>query len=154
MTSYPLPQMPTRTTLLTLVSGRGRRYVELEDLTPSLHAVHGPAPGSSTGTWGWANGSVTRLSPRELEQLYAGELAVNVATGSAASLVRGRLVARPVADARDSPQPTLLTPRGHLSKAATNITGMVWVAIDLDCNLNYDVSIARTAGDILFVRWL
>lgn len=135
--------MAGETTLLTLVSGRGRRTVELEDLTPSLHAAQS----------GWANGSVARLSPRELEQLYAGELSVNVATSSTASLLRGRLVARPVADARDAPQPVLLTPKlaptGSSAKIAlrgiaANITGMAWFAIDHECNLNYDVSIFRT----------
>lgn len=142
--SVQLSQIPGETTLLTLVSGRGRRSVELEDLTPSLHASNA----------GWANGSVSRISPRELEQLYAGELAVNVATGSAASLVRGRLVARPVAEARDSPQPILLTPKqgptGSSVKipvrgVAANLTGMVWFAIDPECNLNYDVSLSPGA---------
>ncbi|XP_034248535.1 dorsal-ventral patterning protein Sog isoform X2 [Thrips palmi] len=141
--SVQLSQVPGETTLLTLVSGRGRRSVELEDLTPSLHAP--------LGSWGWANGSVSRLSPRELEQLYAGELSVNVATGAAASLVRGRLVARPVADARDAPQPTLLTPkmaptgstvRIAVKGPAANLTGMAWFAVDQDCNLNYDVSLS------------
>ncbi|KDR21447.1 Dorsal-ventral patterning protein Sog, partial [Zootermopsis nevadensis] len=114
--------------MLVLVSGHrngGRRsMVELEDLTPSLSS-------------GWANGTLDRLSARELEQLYAGELALNVATRMEPSLVSGRLVPRPVADARDSHSPILLKRLDETAPAT--LVGMAWLAIDSECSLHFEV---------------
>ncbi|KAJ9586696.1 hypothetical protein L9F63_019734, partial [Diploptera punctata] len=114
--------------MLVLVSGHrngGKRsMMELEDLTPSLIS-------------GWANGTIDRLSPRELEQLYAGDLSLNVATRTVSSLVRGRLSPRPMADARDSPSPHLLT-RTNMSTPAS-LAGMAWIAADSECSLHYEV---------------
>nr|CAD7201391.1 unnamed protein product [Timema douglasi] len=115
------------TPIIALVSGRGRKRVELEDLTPSFQS-------------GWANGTINSLTPRELEQLYAGELAVNVATETDRSVVRGRLQQRLVADARDSPKPMLLE-RQDVSTPAT-LVGMAWLAVDSECTLHYEVELS------------
>jgi len=78
-----------------------------------------------------------RLSPRELEQLYAGELSLNVATRTEPSVVRGRLAPRPMADARDSHSPVLLKrPNGT---APATLVGMAWLAIDSECTLHFEV---------------
>lgn len=103
-----------------------RRLVELEDLTPTFHN-------------GWANGTIDQINTRHLEQLYAGELAINVATTTARSLVRGKLVSRPVADARDAASPSLLL-RSDTYKPA-ELVGMIWAAVDVECNLHYDVRV-------------
>lgn len=97
--------------------------MELEDLTPSFHN-------------GWANGTVDQINSRHLEQLYNGELAVNVATTTTRSLVRGRLNARPVADARDTVAPSLLL---ETDKTVGDIGGMIWATVDIECNLHYEV---------------
>ncbi|XP_066993747.1 dorsal-ventral patterning protein Sog [Anabrus simplex] len=110
--------------MLTLESGRGRRRVEYEDFTPSLHA-------------GKASGIVDMLSPQELEQLYDGELALNVATLNASSLIRGKLVSKLVAEPRDSPAPVLLK-RQNIKKPAS-LVGLGWLAVDLECILHYEV---------------
>lgn len=114
--------------MLVLVSGHrsgGRRsMIELEDLTPSLVS-------------GWANGTIDRMSPRELEQLYAGELSLNVATRTEPSLVRGRLAPRPMADARDSHSPVLLKRQNETAPAT--LTGMSWLAVDSECSLHYEI---------------
>lgn len=110
---------------LSLASGRGRRRQELEDLTPSFRS-------------GWANGSLERLSPRELEQLYAGELSVNVASAERDSVVRGRLTAHPAADPRLADSPLLLKRADLTSPAA--VVGLAWVAVDNECSLQYEVS--------------
>nr|CAD7428067.1 unnamed protein product [Timema monikensis] len=121
-------ELPTDATpIIALVSGRGRKRVELEDLTPSFQS-------------GWANGTINSLTPRELEQLYAGELAVNVATETDRSVVRGRLQQRLLADARDSPKPMLLK-RQDVSTPAT-LVGMAWLAIDSECTLHYEVELS------------
>lgn len=101
-----------------------RRLVELEDLTPSFQN-------------GWANGTIDQINARHLEQLYAGELAVNVATTATRSLVRGRLVSRPVADARDAPSPSLLI--RHDTSTPADLVGLIWAAVDIECNLHYEV---------------
>lgn len=103
-----------------------RRLVELEDLTPSFQN-------------GWANGTIDQINARHLEQLYSGELAVNVATTATRSLVRGRLVSRPVADARDAPSPSLLLRRDTSTPA--DLVGLIWTAVDIECNLHYEVNI-------------
>jgi len=78
-----------------------------------------------------------RLSPRELEQLYGGELSLNVATRTEPSVVRGRLAPRPMADARDSHSPVLLK-RPNETAPAT-LVGMAWLAIDSECTLHFEV---------------
>jgi chordin len=82
-------------------------------------------------------GTVDRLSPRELEQLYAGELSLNVATRLEPSLIRGRLVPRLMADARDSNSPVLLKRPNETSPAT--LAGMAWLAVDSECSLHFEV---------------
>ncbi|XP_063233432.1 dorsal-ventral patterning protein Sog [Bacillus rossius redtenbacheri] len=115
------------TPYVTVSSGRGRRREDLEDLTPSFRR-------------GWANGSVGAPGPRELEELYAGELSVDVAVSSAGrvAVTRGRLQARPVADARDSPAPALLT-RPPGAPGPLELVAMAWTAVLDDCSLVYEV---------------
>lgn len=75
--------------IITLIDDSAKRKTELEDLTPSLQMD-------------CALGTVDRLGPRVLEPLYSNELAINVATEFEPTLIRGKLISRPVADARDS----------------------------------------------------
>lgn len=112
---------------ITLVDVTTKRKMELEDLTPYF-------------VDGWANGTVDKLSPRVLEPLYSGNLAVNVATQSENSLLRGRLSARLVADARDAPAPVLL--KREDKTLPPSAVGMAWVTVDNECHIHYDVSIS------------
>jgi chordin len=113
--------------LLMLIDESAKRKTELEDLTPSLVIDH-------------AVGTLDRLAPKVLEPLYSGDLAINVATERDQSLIRGRLVTRPVADSRDSAAPVLLK-RMDIT-APSNFVGMAWVAVDSECNLHYEVTLA------------
>ncbi|XP_023289861.1 dorsal-ventral patterning protein Sog [Orussus abietinus] len=113
--------------LVTLVDEGGKRRTELEDLTPSL-------------VGGLANGSLERPGPRLLEPLFNGELSV-VTASHVGSLLRGRLVQRPVADARDTAAPVLLR-RLNPEPVFPGPVGLVWAAVDLDCALHYEVEIS------------
>lgn len=114
--------------LITLTNDNGgKKNTELEDLTSSLEMDR-------------ANGVVDKLGPRVLEPLYAGDLGLNVATKSETSLIRGKFSVRPVTDARDSEEPILLKRVGD--HAPLHSVGMAWIAVDNDCNLHYDVSLA------------
>ncbi|ALC48636.1 sog [Drosophila busckii] len=110
---------------ISLIEEQGKRKAKLEDLTPSFN-------------FNQAVGSVDKLGPKVLESLYAGDLAVNVATEHETSLIRGRLVPRPVADARDSAEPILLKAT-HGGEAAA---GMAWMSIDNECNLHYELTLS------------
>ncbi|KAL0127431.1 hypothetical protein PUN28_005612 [Cardiocondyla obscurior] len=113
--------------LVTLVDEGGKRRMELEDLTPSLIG-------------GFANGSLDRPGPRLLQPLFNEELSV-VAASHLGSLLRGRLLERPVADARDTNAPVLLQ---RLTKEPTHPgpVGLIWTAVDLDCSLHYELELA------------
>lgn len=52
--------------------------------------------------------------------------------------MRGKLTPRPVADARDAAAPSLLL---QTDKQAGDISGMIWAAVDNECNLHYEVGI-------------
>jgi len=118
--------MDSPLTGLHLVAGKGRgRRQEIEDLTPSF-------------VGGWANGSVDRLTPRELEQLYGGELSISISLGDKENALRGRLTTHPAADPRLADAPLLLK-RANV-KSPASVTGVAWVAIDSECSLQYDVS--------------
>ncbi|XP_037724054.1 dorsal-ventral patterning protein Sog [Drosophila subpulchrella] len=110
---------------ISLIEEQGKRKAKLEDLTPSFN-------------FNQAIGSVEKLGPKVLESLYAGELGVNVATEHEASLIRGRLVPRPVADARDSAEPILLK---RVQDQNPHAVGMAWMSIDNECNLHYEVTL-------------
>ncbi|XP_018326831.1 dorsal-ventral patterning protein Sog [Agrilus planipennis] len=111
---------------ITLNDASTKRKTELEDLTPYFNN-------------GWANGTLDKLSPRVLEPLYSGNIVVNVTIPGFNSLIRGRLSPRFVADARDAPAPTLL--RREDSELPVSTTGMVWLNVDGDCQIQYDVTL-------------
>lgn len=114
--------------LITLTNDNGgKKNTELEDLTSSLQMDH-------------AVGIVDRLGPRVLEPLYSGDLGINVATKTETSLIRGKFMARPVTDARDAQEPILLKRIGD--HAPIHSVGMAWIAVDNECNLHYDISVA------------
>ncbi|XP_044272067.1 dorsal-ventral patterning protein Sog isoform X1 [Tribolium madens] len=129
-----LKTTPDNTTFITLVDVSTKRRTELEDLTPTFDFING-----------WANGTLAKLSPKVLEPLYSGNLAVNVATPNDTSLVRGRLVAKPVADARDAPAPFLLKRENYTLPASA--VGIAWLYVDNDCCIHYDVSISGLGSD-------
>ncbi|EDV92181.1 GH24183 [Drosophila grimshawi] len=122
---------------ISLIEEQGKRKAKLEDLTPSFN-------------FNQAIGTVEKLGPKVLESLYAGELGVNVATEHEASLIRGRLVPRPVADARDSAEPILLkqhmehgsSASASASASAGHSMGMAWMSIDNECNLHYEITLS------------
>lgn len=113
--------------LVTLVDEGGKRRMELEDLTPSL-------------VDGLANGSLDRPGPKLLEPLFNGELSV-VAASHLGSMLRGKFFERPVADARDTAAPVLLR---RLTQEPTHFgpVGLIWIAVDLDCSLHYELELA------------
>ncbi|XP_030377931.1 dorsal-ventral patterning protein Sog [Scaptodrosophila lebanonensis] len=114
---------------ISLIEDQGKRAKgKLEDLTPSFN-------------FNQATGSVEKLGPKVLESLYAGELGVNVATEHQTSLIHGRLVPRPVADARDSAEPILLKRVEHAQSVSPHAMGMAWMSIDNECNLHYEVTL-------------
>lgn len=114
--------------LITLTNDNGgKKNTELEDLTPSLQMDH-------------AHGVVDRLGPRVLEPLYSGSLGINVATKAESSLIRGKFSVRPVTDSRDAQEPILL--KRISDHAPIHSVGMAWIAVDNECNLHYDISVA------------
>lgn len=74
------------------------------------------------------------MGPVHLEQLYAEELNLF----SASSGFRGRLLWRPVADARDTTGAMLLS-----SPDERSMVGLLWATVDPDCTLQYEVSFDR-----------
>ncbi|KAL3268875.1 hypothetical protein HHI36_007964 [Cryptolaemus montrouzieri] len=112
---------------ITLIDLSTRRKTELEDLTPYFEN-------------GWANGTVDRVSPKVLEPFFYGSLGVNVATQRSPSLIKGKLVPKLVADARDAPAPILLKRENYTLPSSA--VGLVWLTVDNDCHIHYDVSLA------------
>ncbi|XP_022917906.1 dorsal-ventral patterning protein Sog isoform X2 [Onthophagus taurus] len=111
---------------ITLNDMTGKKRLELEDLTPSFNN-------------GWANGTIDKLSPKVLEPLYSGNLAVNVVVNSEMNIIRGRLTPKLVADARDASAPVLLKREDNTLPASA--VGMGWFVLDNDCHLHYDVTL-------------
>lgn len=120
-------QPSTPSVFITLIDISTKRRMELEDLTPSYYR-------------GWANGTIDKLGPKVLEPLYSGNLAVNVATENESSLIRGRLSAKLVADARDAPAPVLLKREDY--NLPPSAVGIAWVNIDNECHIHYDISLS------------
>uniref|UniRef100_A0A1Q3FN78 Putative conserved secreted protein n=1 Tax=Culex tarsalis TaxID=7177 RepID=A0A1Q3FN78_CULTA len=112
--------------VITLIDDSAKRKAEIENLGFSSEHV---------------SGVVDRMGPRVLEPLYSGDLAINVANDLNLNLVHGKYVSRPVADARDSTAPVLLK-RISNSAAPPHSVGMAWVAVDNECNLHYEVTLA------------
>ncbi|XP_031627582.1 dorsal-ventral patterning protein Sog isoform X2 [Contarinia nasturtii] len=112
--------------LITLVDDSVKRKTDLEDLTPSL-------------SFNNAIGVLDRMGPRVLEPLYANNLAINIATENEQNLIRGRLIGRQLADARDSEEPIIL--KRLDSNAPAHLVGMAWVAVDNECTLHYEITL-------------
>lgn len=110
--------------IVTIVDDGGKKKTELEDLTPTLIG------GSN------ANGTLDRPSPRLLESLFKGELSI-VAASPTGSLLRGRLIQKSIADAKDNLTPTLIK-----SPVSGTMFGIVWLNIDpIECTLYYELEI-------------
>lgn len=99
---------------------------------------------------GWINGTVPRLSARDLELLHEGELYVNVATEDwPVSEIRGRLIPRLAGESHLAMEsgPVLLNPVGS---SAGNVTvsraALGWVHVDKECNFHYDVAVTSPTG--------
>lgn len=96
---------------------------------------------------GLANGSFDRMGPRLLESLYSGDLVVNVATHSEGSVIRGRIISRPVADMQDLHGPTLMK-RPDLTQPA-DIVGLAWISVDYECSVQWEVSDQQISKKIM-----
>lgn len=112
--------------LITLVDDSIKRKTELDDLTPSL-------------SFSDAVGVLEKMGPRILDPLYGNNLAINIATENEQTLIRGRLIGRQLADARDSSEPIIL--KRLDSNAPAHLVGMAWVAVDNDCTLHYEITL-------------
>lgn len=112
--------------LITLVDDSVKRRTDLEDLTPSL-------------SFNNAVGVLDKLGPRVLDPLYGNNLAINIATENEQNLIRGRLIGRQLADARDSDEPIIL--KRLDSNAPAHLVGMAWVAVDNECTLHYEITL-------------
>lgn len=123
--------------MITMTDESMKRRTELEDLTP---AIHGQT----------AIGVIERVGPKVLEAMYADALGINVASEADESLIRGRLVARMVADARDSPEPILLRRVSNASAAdgaAAHLqAAMAWLSVDSECTLHYEITLGGGVG--------
>lgn len=119
--------------IVTLIDVSTKRKAEVEDLTSYFQGD------------GWANGTIDKLSPKVLDPLYKGDLFINVAMRGDNNIIRGKLVPKPVADARDSPAPILL--KRENSSLSASVGGLVWLSVDNDCHLHYDVSLSGLGGD-------
>lgn len=114
--------------MITMTDESMKRRTELEDLTP---AIHGQT----------AIGVIERVGPKVLEAMYADALGINVASEADESLIRGRLVARMVADARDSPEPILLKRVSDATDGAHLQAAMAWLSVDSECTLHYEITL-------------
>lgn len=113
--------------IVTLVDdSNSRRKMELEDLTGSLNRYSNEVVGN-----------IDKLKMRVIEPLYSSDLIVNVAAKNEV-VARGRLISRPVADARDSQAPILFKKADKYS--APNVAGMAWLAVDTDCSVHYEIT--------------
>ena len=128
---FQLTGLEEESPLVRLIDDGGKRRTELEDLTPSL-------------VGGLANGSLERAGPRLLEPLFKGELSI-VADSPLGTSLRGRLVQRPIADAKDTSAPVLLR-RLTQEPVRHGAVGLVWTAVDLECALHYELEVTGLPG--------
>lgn len=112
--------------LITIVDDSVKRKTDLEDLTPSL-------------SFNKADGVLDKMGPRILDPLYGNNLAINIATENEQNLIRGRLIGRQLADARDASEPILL--KRLDPNAPAHLVGMAWMAVDNDCTLHYEITL-------------
>ncbi|CAG7721980.1 unnamed protein product, partial [Allacma fusca] len=83
---------------------------------------------------------VSGMSSRYYQLLYEGSLYLNVVTTK--SNLRGRLVYRGFGDAQLSDAPMLLVP-GNKTHTALRAQGLLWIGIDNDCGLNYQLTLSE-----------
>ncbi|XP_058127543.1 dorsal-ventral patterning protein Sog [Anopheles ziemanni] len=126
--------LPLPPTAITLLDDSAKRKPELETLTRVFAGEQ-------------ATGALDRMGPRILEPLYSGDLVIQVASDQNLTLLHGKFVTRQVADARDTGAPVLLrrgTPSGEQQPPAmlAHAVGMAWMAVDNECALHYDLSLA------------
>lgn len=103
-----------------------QKQVTVRNLRPSLKA-------------GWINGTLSKLSPLQLNMLRKGELGIIIEGPSKESIVQGTLQGRLVAEMVGVSGPTLLI-KGNATNEPANLTGLVWAGFDLECTLLYEVS--------------
>lgn len=120
--------------LITLVDDSMKRKKDLGDLTPSLNDNNANGEFRNMGENARALGGKTTL-----DLLYGNNLAINIATENEQNLIRGRLIRRQLADARDSNEPILL--KRLDPSAPAHLVGMAWVAVDNDCTLHYEITL-------------
>ncbi|XP_077288027.1 dorsal-ventral patterning protein Sog-like [Arctopsyche grandis] len=92
------------------------------------------------------SGSLQKIG-KIFEPLYAGNLSVDVTTRSNKSVLKGRLVSKPIADAMDLNGPTLLK-RVDLSKPA-DVTGLAWISVDYECTIQWEIVVAGPGASAL-----
>lgn len=114
--------------MIQLVDDGLKRRTEVEDLTPSF-------------SFNNAVGVIDRVGPRVLEPLYSDNLIVNIANDKEDNIIRGRLIARPVTDARDTAEPILLKRVDTSASASAQHTGMAWIGVDNECTLHYEITL-------------
>ncbi|XP_045475665.1 dorsal-ventral patterning protein Sog isoform X2 [Harmonia axyridis] len=117
-------EIPNSVTLTDLTT---KRRTELEDLTPYFEG-------------GWANGTIDRISPKFLEPFYSGNIGINISIEKTSTVVKGKLVSKLVADARNSKAPILLK-RENYTLPPTAV-GLAWISVDHDCHIHYDISLS------------
>jgi len=120
-------------TKITLESGalKSKRPRVVEDLTNLLSD-------------NWINGTISNPTPRDLEQLYEGDMYINVATDVSESEIRGRLEPRLASPSH------LGTENGPILMNAVNGSraALGWVHVDQECNFHYDVIIGQDAESL------
>ncbi|KAI4460413.1 chordin [Holotrichia oblita] len=79
------------------------------------------------------------IEPQSFGTAVFGDLAVNVASETETSLIKGRLTPKLVADARDVAAPILLKREDR--SLPTSAVGMAWFSVDSDCHVHYDVTL-------------
>uniref|UniRef100_A0A182FME1 VWFC domain-containing protein n=1 Tax=Anopheles albimanus TaxID=7167 RepID=A0A182FME1_ANOAL len=126
--------------IITLLDDSAKRKPEIETLTVHHHRGGSVAADLTIG------GTIERMGPRLLEPLYAGEMTMSVANEQNLTLLHGKFVTRHVADARDTGAPILLqrpdTANGEPAAHGGHAVGLAWMAVDNECNLHYDLSLA------------
>ncbi|XP_055613083.1 dorsal-ventral patterning protein Sog [Uranotaenia lowii] len=123
--------LPTNSNpVITLIDDSSKRKTEIED--QNFISDH-------------VTGIVEKMGPRIIEPLFLGDLAINVANDMNLNALHGKFVSRPVADSRDSNAPYLLKRVSH-SSIPFHSVGMAWIAVDNECNLHYEVTLASVSS--------
>jgi hypothetical protein len=81
------------------------------------------------------------MSSRYFQLLYEGNIYLNVVTDS--SNLRGRLAYRGFGDAQLSDAPLLLESSSKSVTSDQRTQGLLWLGVDTDCSLNYQVTLSQ-----------